>query len=428
LIRLGVLVGLTAGWFATPAARAEDAGPDAVKPAADPNERFVFVRAVEAERQKKPSYFRYTLKGTQIGSEDGFFSSEVNIRSQLRFSTPFASAPRKESHFSQADENDVRFKRARFKADGHVYKPWIEYKYEHDLVDGRLLDARMTIKKFEWLQFRFGQWKADYSRERKDSSGKQEFVERSIVNRAFTIDRQKGAVLLGRVLKQTPFDSQYYVGVFRGNGRGFLSPNFDRDHSDGKPMWLARYQWNPLGGGVGNSPSDLEYHSSPAISIATATTSNTSRYTRFSSSGGGQLDGFQDGAPGQYSLKQYLGEAALKYRGLYLQHETHSKRVVDNFSGRTVNMRGAYVQAGYFFHYLFPWVPRKLELGGRYAFVDPNQGLSADLQTETAFVANWFFYGHQNKISFDTSRYTLARGSGRSLKTTGARLQWDVSF
>jgi len=380
---------------------------------------------IEDVTAKKPPYVRWERSGTHIGEKGkGRFSAKVNVRSQLRFAQPFKSAPRKESHFTREGDGETYFRRARFKAQGHIYAPWITYKYEHDLVGNRDLDARITIKKFEWLQFRFGEWKVDYSRERMDSSGKQQFADRSIVNRAFTLDRQKGVTVLGRLAKGTRFDSRYYVGAFTGNGRGWIDRD-GLDNKDGSPLVMARYQWNFLGRDVGHSQSDIGYSEKPVAAIAVGTARNRSRFTRFSSSGGGNLDGFDLGENGQYSLRQFMEETTVKYRGLSLQHELHWKRIKDNLNpGRMTYMRGAYLQAGYFFHHMFPKIPRQLELGGRYAFVDPDRVLDGDMQKEFAVVVNWFFYGHGNKLTLDTSRFKL----GRDLHDTQVRLQWDVSF
>jgi hypothetical protein len=378
--------------------------------------------------EKPRRWLRYGASGLELGSEDGVFSGKANIRSQLRFTTPFASAPRSESHLSQPDDSDLAFRRARFKIDGHIAFPWIEYKYEHDLAGGNLLDLRFDVGP-EWLQLRFGQWKVDYSRERMDSSGKQQFVERSIVNRQFTIDRQKGVELTGRLARGSVADSQYFVGVFTGQGRGiFRDRRVPTDAADGSPMWLARYQWNPLGGGVSLSQSDLERKAGPRLSLAVATTGNRSSYTRFSSSGGGQLDGFQAGTPGQYSLRQYLTEAAFKQRGFSLQQEFHWKRVRDDANSTEAHMRGSYVQAGYFFNEIYRKIPRQLEFAGRYAFVDPRNGRSNDLIHETGIVANWFFKGHDDKLSVDVSRYSLAAAESHLGSRVGVRVQWDASF
>lgn len=388
------------------------------------------VRPAESstDSEEPPKWIRYTSSGLRLGSKEGSFSSKVNVRSQLRFTSPFQSSPRTESHLNREDDIDLRFRRARFKMDGHIGASWITYKYEHDLVGGNLLDLRFDVGP-EWMKVRFGQWKADFSRERMDSSGKQQFVERSIVNRQFTIDREKGVELLGRLGKGTPMDSQYFVGVFTGQGRGvFRDRRVPRDAADGHPMWLARYQWNALGGGVSLSQSDLEKLAEPRLSLAVATTRNKSSYTRFSSGGGSQLDGFEAGVPGQYSLRQYLLEAAFRQRGFSYQQEFHWKSVEDNVNIRTTNMRGSYMNAGYFFNEIYSKVPRQLEFAGRYAFVDPRTSGSDDMIHEVGVVANWFFSGHGDKLSFDVSRYSLMTENDGRRSKIGARLQWDVSF
>ncbi|MDA0205178.1 MAG: porin [Acidobacteria bacterium] len=388
------------------------------------------VRPAEStdEHQQPKRWFRYNSSGRTLGSKDGWGSAKVNLRTQLRFTSPFESAPRKESHLNQPGESHVGFRRARFKMEGHIAAPWIEYKYEHDLTGGNLLDLRFDVGP-EWMKVRFGQWKADYSRERMDSSGKQQFVERSIVNREFTIDRQKGIELTGRFAKGSAADSQYFVGVFTGQGRGvFRDRRVPANAADGSPMWLARYQWNALGGGVSLSQSDLERRGNPRLSLAVATSGNRSSYTRFSSSGGGQADGFEAGAPGQYSVRQYLAEVAFKQQGFSLQQEFHWKRAADNVNSREINLRGSYIQAGYFFNELYSKIPSQLELAGRYAFVDPRTGQPNDLIHELGVVANWFLRGHADKISVDVSRYALVVGQNAPRSRVGVRVQWDATF
>lgn len=135
---------------------------------------------------------RLGRNGLRFESRDGAFKSEMHLRSQIRLSSPFKSVPRQPKHFLRGNENDLRFRRARFKSSGHLFRPWVRYSTEYDLVGTRMLDLRVTVQKWEWLQFRVGQWKTEFGRERVSSSGRQEFVERSIVNRQFTLDRQKG--------------------------------------------------------------------------------------------------------------------------------------------------------------------------------------------------------------------------------------------
>ena len=372
---------------------------------------------------------RLGRNGLRFESRDGAFKSEMHLRSQIRLSSPFASVPRQPNHFDREGENDLRFRRARFKSSGHLFRPWVRYNTEYDLVGTRMLDLRVTVQKWEWLQFRFGQWKTEFGRERVSSSGRQEFVERSIVNRQFTVDRQKGFMIMGRVKNGTRADSRYYAGVFTGNGRGFRSSGAGSlDNRDGSPMWVTRYQWNFLKDDPGFSQSDLEYHRDPVAAIAIGTMSNRSRFTRFSGSGGGSLDGYEVGLPGQFAVRQVAEDFVLKYRGLFLQHEFHWKKIRDRIYQRITRSTGYYFQGGYFPHYVATWVPEQLELGLRYAMVDQDHVRRFDRIVESAFVVNWFMEGHGNKLTFDVARYRLARPSGTHESAVQARVQWDVSF
>ena len=374
----------------------------------------------------KDGTVRIGRKGLRIRSGGGAFKAEMHLRSQIRFSTPFASAPRRNGDFFRAGDRDLRFRRARFKARGEVFRPWIRFSTEYDLVDTRLLDANVTIQKWDWLQFRFGQWKTEFGRERVDSSGRQEFADRSIVNRQFTVDRQKGIQVLGRVLEGTLADSRYHAGVFSGNGRGFRESGAGRlDNRDGSPMWTARYQWNFLREDPGYSQSDVEYHESPVAAVAVSALSNRSRFTRFSGSGGGRLDGFEVGLPGQFAVKQIAEDFVLKYRGLFLHHEFHWKNVRDRMHHRITRMRGGTVQGGYFPHHVASRVPRELELGLRFAAVDPDRARQDDRVTEVSFVVNWFLEGHDNKLTFDVGRFGLAQADRSGIQF---RMQWDVTF
>ena len=284
-----------------------------------------------------------------------------------------------------------------------------------------MLDFRLTLAKLEWLQLRVGQGKAIYSAERVVSSGKQQFAERSIVNREFTLDRQQGLQLLGHLLPGTRGDSWYYLGVFSGNGRGASN---DDDHL----MWMGRYQWNFLGRDLAFSQSDVERHPRPTASLALAAVTNRSQFTRFSSAGGGQLDGFEDGTPGRYDVDQWMEEIAFKFRGFSFLHEYHRKQVEDRVTSTRTRLEGSYLQAGYFFHELLPAVPEELEIAARWAFVDSDTSLPEDRRHERTLAINWFFAGHRNKLTLDFSRLTLEAAGAADLSDNRIRFQWDVSF
>ena len=61
--------------------------------------------------------------------------------------------------------------RARLKINGHAYQPWLKFQIEHDFVNSTLLTYAIKLEKYDWLKFKTGQWKFEYSRERSISSG-----------------------------------------------------------------------------------------------------------------------------------------------------------------------------------------------------------------------------------------------------------------
>ena len=156
--------------------------------------------------------------GIAFASEDGRHSIHLWFRGQLRYSTPFDTPLLTPEQFERGDVSTFNLRRVRLKLGGNVYRKWLGYYLEYDFKSNALLDLRFTLSPRPWLQLRAGQWKANFNRERVDSSGRQQFAERSIVTRVFTIDRQPGVMVFGRLLADRPADSWYYLGVFNGNG------------------------------------------------------------------------------------------------------------------------------------------------------------------------------------------------------------------
>ena len=161
----------------------------------------------------------YGRDGLVIESEDGNYRAQIRFRLQFRLSYPFDADTTTPEDFEDRAQLNFAVRRARFKLGGNAIRPWIDYYIEYDFTSSRLLDFRVTLERLPELMLRLGQWKVEYNRERRDSSGEQQFVDRSIVNAPFTIDRQEGLQLTGRVLQGTPLDSTYFAGVFTGHGK-----------------------------------------------------------------------------------------------------------------------------------------------------------------------------------------------------------------
>ena len=382
----------------------------------------------------------YESSGFRLQSRDGNWRTEFQWRTQLRASTPFDSDPRQLAALDAGDKNNFEARRLRMKVGGFGYQPWLRYYLEVDFqpardvddssasASARVIDWRIDVAKWDWGGIRVGQWKIDLNRERVDSSGRQQFVERSIANRVFTIDRQIGVQVRGRAFRETRADISYWAGVMNGEGRGV------RNADDGL-MYMGRVQWNFLGRDLAFRQTDVEYTELPTGTLALGGFTNTGSCTRWSSSGCGNLDGFESPAtamPDQFKIDQVVQEFAFKYRGLSIQQEYHEKTIRDRADGSKHELTGGYVQAGYFFHHLFPSVPAPLEFAVRYAAVDEPNAVDRSFENqrrEFTIGANWFFNGHNNKLTVDLSRLSIDDGLiGLDDSENRLRFQWDVSF
>jgi phosphate-selective porin len=361
----------------------------------------------------------YGPKGLDLKSRDDNYHAHVELRAQFRFTHRDFDGPIAPNPEESASQFAIN--RARFKLGGHAYRPRLEYYLEYDFVNSWLLDLRFTLRASEGLRLRVGQWKVPYNRERVDSSGKQQFVERSIVTPWFTLDRQQGGALFGRLWKQTRADSWYNLGAFTATGRGGTG-------SVGQPMVVGRWQWNLLERDLPFSQSDIGYRDKPAASVAVAGAGWRGPFTSFSSSGGGGLPGFPVGGRDTYEVRQAVLETAYQGRGLSWQQEMHWKTVDDTERDTVTDMTGWYAQLGFFFHTLFPAFPKALEIGLRWAEVDPDTTTGGDLEQETTLVFNWFFSGHRNKLTLDLGRLKRQGADIGRRREDRVRLQWDVSF
>ena len=386
----------------------------------------------------------YGKKGFRLESRDGNYQTNLQWRAQLRATSPLRSDPRQLGDFDK-DELTAEGRRLRMKIGGHGYKPWLKYYFEVDLqptrssgksssnASARVIDWRIDVAKSKAFGIRVGQWKIDYNRERVDSSGRQQFVERSIVNRTFTVDRQMGLGFRGRLFEGTGADLRYYAGAFTGGGRGV-------SNDDNNLMYIGRLQWNFMGRDLAMRQTDVERTEKPTGSFSIGGATHTGKATRWSSSGGGNLDGFASfdkATEGQYRIHQAVAEFAFKYQGFSTQNEFHWKNIQDTTlaagqAGNDNDLYGLYSQFGYFFNEIWSSVPEELELAARYAWLrEPNAGNFAEENERQEFTvgANWFFNGHNNKLTLDYSYLTIDDGAlGLDDSGSRVRLQWDISF
>ena len=405
-----------------------------------------------AEENKKPALPKgnkmalpvavsYSKNGFEMRTDNNQFSLAIQNRVQARFAEPFDSDPRTLADLDR-NENSFMIRRARTKLNGHAYAPWLKYYLQYDWSQPVLRDLNLTIDKYQWAQVRVGRGKVSYNNERVTSSGNQQFVNRSIVNDVFTVDRQQGIEVKGNLFPGTWHDFTYYIGAFTGLGIG------ERNNDDGNMMYSGRLQWNALGGEMQFNQSDLGFHEQPALNISVAANTNRSQCTAFetdsrscrrlidvNAAGNAKYRDPSDNAAtgaqnGQYAINQMMEEVHFKWGGFSFLHELHAKRIKDTVNNdEETKLLGGFMQAGYFPHRRINFMPNNMEIAGRYAFVDMNTNRDNDKQTEVSAVINYFLEGHFNKLSLQLSRLSVEDPIVLK-KNTQNRMwaQWDFSF
>jgi phosphate-selective porin len=260
-------------------------------------------------------------------------------------------------------------RRYKFKLSGKVYDNW-KYKLQMNFAGtgdaGRdaLEDAYVQYTRNRMAQVWIGQGKAFFGRQELTSSGKQQFVDRSIANSEFAPGRDIGVGLVG-VNESKTFE--YNVGAYNGNGRNETSNDND------SYMYVGRLVFTPFGA-YKPEESSLDYPEDPRLAIGVSGMMNT--FTDM----GVDLD------------ETTLGvEAAFKVLGFNTVAEYFSK-TSDLAGGGDVDTDGGYLQLGY----LFP--NRKFELAGRHALVEVDGG---EETTETGVAASYYIAKHRYKVQGD---------------------------
>ena len=381
--------------------------------ASDPAEQPLF----DSTSESSAPYLRYDAdKGLRYTSP----AEQTDLWIGLRFQFRTDSLPgqiRSVSDLQPPPNGATELKRGRVKGGGTLFSEDLEIYSEYNFPTNSLLDYRGTWHITDTFNVRVGQWKSDYNRERIDSSGKQQFVDRSLSNYWFTLDRQMGTSLNFRLNEGESFDSTVWLQYLSGYGLG-------ASYSDDSGLWMVRWQWNPQGEVLGFNQADLDRTEDFISAVTLGAVYGDSRFTRFSSSGGGQLPGY---GFGNYRFNQIMFETAAKWRGWSWQQELHWKDIETRGTGTHQSILGGYAQIGTFPSEYCIHLPKPLELVARAAHVTPDVSLSNNAQWEFALGTNWYFNGHRNKISADVSTLNMNSPTGAESEAR-FRLQWEVSF
>jgi len=122
--------------------------------------------------------------------EQGGFTIRLQNRVQSRYVNPYDGDPRSLPALRE-DNADFLFRRVRSTLRGGTGVQGISYHVQYDWLDMFARDIALIYQHSDAFNIWVGRGKVRYNDERVVSSGRQQFVNRSIVSDSFTLDRQQ---------------------------------------------------------------------------------------------------------------------------------------------------------------------------------------------------------------------------------------------
>lgn len=371
-------------------------------------------------------------KGVSVMAADTSFSLKFSARFQTLYQGGTTSA-------AEGWKDSFLIRRSRLKFEGFAFTPRLEYKIELGLsnrdigsdrlpqfneADNIILDAVAKWNFAPGFELWVGQTKLPGNRERVVSSQKLQFVDRSLLNSRFNIDRDQGVQLhhthqVGRAVLRE-------IGsVSLGEGRNVTADNV------GGYDYTARVEVLPFGefeGGGDYVGSDIYREKTPKLSLAASYDYNDGAIRE-----GGQLGDFLSG---QRDLSTVFVDAIFKYRGFSFMGEYANKEALSNSldaetgEGPVVKRdeegnveeafttgSGVNLQAGYLFK-------TNWEVAGRYTGFDPTAATGLRAQKEYTLGVSKYIVGHSLKVQSDV---TLQQRESRD-DVYQFRLQLEVAL
>ena len=393
--------------------------------------------AQSSAKQQLPDVALKFGKGLQVLAADSSMALKVGFRFQSLFN----------SERSLADDGDwasnFLVRRARLKFDGWAFNPKFVYKVELALSNRDLksssdyeetseapkiiLDAVAKWKFHKNFTLWVGQTKLPGNRERVVSSQKLQFVDRSIVNGTFTIDREMGVQLRGK-FKSGNMVIKPMASLSFGEGRNTTIANVGGSH------YVARVELLPFGEFTSKGDyfeGDLKRENTGKFAIGASYSYNNG--TPKQKTTGKFLVDAEDNYL-ENNLETFFIDMIFKYQGFSVMAEFADKKVVNNPFGNTdVDFRSSIIDANGRSYYTGQGIntqisyllQNNLELAARYSRIMPDTEVSFTGVNEYTFGFSKYIVGHSLKVQADVS---LIDKTGASHNNLRYRLQTEFAF
>lgn len=336
---------------------------------------------------------------------------------------------------NDASDNEIAtqflVRRARLKFGGFAYSPKLTYKVELGLsskdvgsptpytnnASRIILDAVVKYNFYKNLSVWAGQTKLPGNRERVISSQKLQFVDRSLVNSKYNLDRDMGVQLrnhhkLGNMVVREAFS------ISQGEGRNIAADN------QGGLDYTSRVEFLPMGNFTSKGDyfgSDLKREEDAKLSIGV-----TYDHHNHAARQNGNSKSYMSQTK---TLNTIFVDAMFKYQGLSIMAEYADKKAINSplvyedfgfglvSTGSFYTGSGINAQVGYL-------LKSNWELAARYTTITPEDVTGRDDISMYTFGVSRYVVGHSLKIQSDIS-LTQENGSDDNLMF---RLQVEMAF
>ncbi len=293
---------------------------------------------------------------------------------------------------------------------GGTFKPWLKYELQFEMSrtsgesSSKIKDAVVEIHKNPLAVLKLGQYKVPFSLQELTSSGRQQFVDRAITNAKFAPARDVGLMVTGTTEKKL---LGYAVGAFNGAGESTRQ-------DDQALMWAGRIWFDPFGE-YKLSESSNDASDKPVFHAGLG-------YRTGEAMRGTATAGVFEDADNQSAWNL---ELAFKQKRIFATGEyfAMTDEQVNPTAGPDLESTGYHAQVG------FMVVPEHLEIGLRYASIDPDDDVDDDDVSEARAVVGYYWKGHNLKLQGDVGQVefqqafgTLSSLARRGMSSLGTRI------
>lgn len=365
-------------------------------------------------------------KGVTFQPKDKWYKLTMRFRMQNMVGMSF------NDQFS-LDKTEAQVKRLRLRFDGYIYSPKLTYSIQLGFTpyDSKPVNGNMNIVRDAMVYYipnatwniGFGQTKIKANRARINSSSALQFVDRSIVNSEFNIDRDFGFFGEYNTRLFNDFNIVARGSITSGDGRNFQSAQKSGFAYTGRLELFPLGRFKALGDVF---EGDYERESTPKILIAGGYSFND-RAKRVRGETGDLIAGNQS-----RNLSNYYLDFILKYRGFAFYTDWMGRVcndpyiMIDDKIDQTIYTgNGINVQTSYLF-------PSKWEVALRNSTLLPDNKVKADAGyqyfNQSTIGVTRYILGHNLKIQADAS-FNYKKGMPKSMYNPyEIRFQVELGF